>query len=47
MDGWMDGGGMDDRTKVSLGAGQTELEPKGPDSQPRCFLPPPRVPGGS
>lgn len=28
-------------------AGPTELEPKGPDSQPRRLLPPPCAPGGS
>lgn len=46
MDGWMDAE-ENGRPKVPLGAEQTGLEPKGPDSQPRYLPPPPCAPGGS
>lgn len=38
---------MNDGPKVPLGVWQTELELKGPDSQPRYLLPPPCAPGSS
>lgn len=43
----MDDGERNDRLKISLGEGQTELEPMGLNCQLRYLLPPPRAPGVS